>query len=90
MTQLNRSEGRYSVTRTICHGEHGEIRKRYREGPEVQLESLELGNKCYCLMRYTVYAASPWTFNTDSQPTETNEEDISRLSPLRCMAILIC
>jgi TnpA family transposase len=34
LTQLNRGEGRHSVARIICHGQRGEIRKRYREGQE--------------------------------------------------------
>lgn len=32
LTQLAKSEGRHSVARVICHGQRGEIRKRYREG----------------------------------------------------------
>ena len=32
LTQLNRGEGRHAVARAICHGQRGEIRKRYREG----------------------------------------------------------
>ncbi|HHH9668619.1 TPA: Tn3 family transposase, partial [Yersinia enterocolitica] len=40
LTQLNRGEGRHSVARAICHGQRGEIRKRYREGQEDQLGSL--------------------------------------------------
>lgn len=38
LTQLNRGEGRHSVARIICHGQRGEIRKRYREGQEDQIE----------------------------------------------------
>ena len=37
LTQLNRGEGRHAVARTICHGQRGEIRKRYREGQVDQL-----------------------------------------------------
>ncbi len=32
LIQLNRGEGRHAVARVICHGQRGEIRKRYREG----------------------------------------------------------
>ncbi len=42
LTQLNRGEGRHAVARTICHGQRGEIRKRYREGQEDQLGALGL------------------------------------------------
>jgi hypothetical protein len=42
LTQLNRGEGRHGVARTICHGQRGEIRKRYREGQEDQLGVLGL------------------------------------------------
>ena len=30
LTQLNRKESRHAVARAICHGQRGEIRKRYR------------------------------------------------------------
>lgn len=42
MTQLNRGEGRHAVARITCHGQRGEIRKRYREGQEDQLGALGL------------------------------------------------
>lgn len=42
LTQLNRGEGRHAVARVICHGQRGEIRKRYREGQEDQLGALGL------------------------------------------------
>ncbi|WP_407219786.1 Tn3 family transposase [Escherichia coli] len=32
MTQLNRGESRHAVARSICHGQKGEIRKRYTDG----------------------------------------------------------
>lgn len=42
LNQLNRGEGRHSMARVICHGQRGEIRKRYREGQEDQLGALGL------------------------------------------------
>lgn len=42
LAQLNRGEGRHAVARVICHGQRGEIRKRYREGQEDQLGALGL------------------------------------------------
>ena len=50
LTQLNRGEGRHEVSRTICHGKRGEIRKTYREGQEDQLSALGLGHQCDCAL----------------------------------------
>ncbi len=35
LTQLNRGESRHAVARAICHGQKGEIRKRYTDGQEI-------------------------------------------------------
>lgn len=40
LTQLNRGESRLTVARAICHGQKGEIRKRYPDGQEEQLGGL--------------------------------------------------
>ena len=59
LTQLNRRESRHAVARAICHGQRGEIRKRYREGQEDQLGALGLvTNAWYCGIRYT--CRPPW------------------------------
>ncbi len=42
LTQLNRGESRHAVARAICHGQKGEIRKRYTDGQEDQLGALGL------------------------------------------------
>lgn len=42
LTQLNWGEGRHAVARAICHGQRGEIRRRYREGQKDQLGALGL------------------------------------------------
>ncbi|SAH25253.1 transposase [Enterobacter hormaechei] len=42
LTQLNRGESRHAVARAICHGQKGEIRKRYTDGQEDQLGTLGL------------------------------------------------
>lgn len=53
LTQLNRGKGRHAVARAICYGQRGEIRKRYREGPEDQLGALGLvTNAGYCGTRF--------------------------------------
>ncbi|EPW7263315.1 transposase, partial [Citrobacter freundii] len=82
LTQLNRGEGRHSVARAICHGQRGEIRKRYREGQEDQLGSLGLVTNATVLWNTLYMQEALGYINTDSHPTEINEEDISRLSPL--------
>nr|WP_262983627.1 transposase [Enterobacter sp. 9-2] len=49
LTQLNRGEGRHAVARAICYGQRGEIRKRYREGQEDQLDALTWSlTQSYC------------------------------------------
>ncbi|WP_407228281.1 Tn3 family transposase [Escherichia coli] len=50
LTQLNRGESRHAVARAICHGQKGEIRKRYTDGQEDQLGTLRgwsLTPSCY-------------------------------------------
>ena len=42
LAQLNRGESRHAVARAICHGQKGEIRKRYTDGQEEQLGALGL------------------------------------------------
>jgi len=42
LTQINRGEGRHSLSRVVFHGQRGEVRQRYREGQEDQLGALGL------------------------------------------------
>lgn len=42
LVQLNRQEGRHSLARAVFHGQRGELRQRYREGQEDQLDALGL------------------------------------------------
>ncbi|WP_404822118.1 Tn3 family transposase [Pseudomonas khavaziana] len=42
LTQLNRGEGRQSLARAVFHGKRGELRQRYLEWQEDQLEALGL------------------------------------------------
>jgi TnpA family transposase len=80
LTQLNRGEGRHAVARIICHGQRGEIRKRYREGQEDQC-ALGLVTNAVVLWN-TVYmdAASN---HLEQQSIVIKEEDEVRLSPLQ-------
>ncbi len=61
LTQLNRGEGRHAVARVICHGQRGEIRKRYREGQEDQLGALGLVTNAVVLWN-TIYASRVGSF----------------------------
>jgi TnpA family transposase len=80
LTQLNRGEGRHSVARAICHGRHGEIRKRYREGQEDQLGALGLVTNALVLWN-TIYIQAS-LYHLRQQSFEISEEDEARLSPL--------
>ena len=80
LTQLNRGEGRHSVARTICHGQHGEIRRRYREGQEDQLGALGLVTNAVVLWN-TIYMQASLD-HLRQQAVGINEEDEARLSPL--------
>jgi hypothetical protein len=76
LTQLNRGEERWSVARTICFAQRGEIRKRYREGQDA--------------LGLVLNASVLWqTLNMDQalqtlrdQGREPKFEDVTRLSPL--------
>jgi TnpA family transposase len=80
LTQLNRGEGRHAVARVICHGQRGEIRKRYREGQEDQLGALGLVTNAVVLWN-TIYMQAALD-HLRQQPQEIREEDEKRLSPL--------
>ena len=80
LTQLNRGEGRHSVARAICHGHHGEIRKRYREGQEDQLGALGLVTNALVLWN-TIYIQASLD-HLRQQSFEISEKDETRLSPL--------
>lgn len=81
LTQLNRGEGRHAVARTICHGQRGEIRKRYREGQEDQLSALGLVLNAVVLWNtlYTQEALNQ--LKAEGLPVKTS--DVARLSPLQ-------
>lgn len=79
LTQLNRGEGRHAVARAICHGQRGEIRKRYREGQEDQLGALGLVTNAVVLWN-TIYMQAALAHLRQS--SKLNEGDEARLSPL--------
>jgi TnpA family transposase len=80
LTQLNRGESRHAVARAICHGQRGEIRKRYREGQEDQLGSLGLVTNAVVLWN-TMYMQAALE-HIERQGETLKDEDIARLSPL--------
>ena len=80
LTQLNRGEGRHSVARVICHGQRGEIRKRYRDGQEDQLGALGLVTNAVVLWN-TIYMQAALD-HLRQQSVDVREEDEARLSPL--------
>ena len=80
LAQLNRGEGRHAVARAICHGQRGEIRKRYREGQEDQLGALGLVINALVLWN-TIYIQAALDY-LKQQGKDVKEEDEARLSPL--------
>ena len=80
LTQLNRGEGRHSVARAVFHGQRGELRQRYREGQEDQLEALGLVVNAIVLWN-TLYMEAALKQLRD-EGTEVRDEDVARLSPL--------
>lgn len=66
LTQLNRGEGRHGVARAICHGQRGEIRKRYREGQEDQLGAPGLVTNALVLWN-TIYMEEALNYLTQPQ-----------------------
>nr|WP_172692830.1 Tn3 family transposase [Enterobacter cloacae]AVE23518.1 Mobile element protein [Enterobacter cloacae] len=80
LTQLNRGESRHAVARAICHGQKGEIRKRYTDGQEDQLGALGLVTNAVVLWN-TLYMQEALS-HLRSIGEGPEVEDIARLSPL--------
>ncbi len=80
LNQLNRGEGRHAIARSICYGQRGEIRKRYREGQEDQLSALGLVTNAVILWN-TIYIQASLD-HIRKQSIEIKAEDEERLSPL--------
>lgn len=80
LTQLNRGESRHAVARAICHGQRGEIRKRYREGQEDQLGALGLVTNALVLWN-TIYMQAVLN-HLRQQGEKVKGDDETRLSPL--------
>lgn len=80
LIQLNRGEGRHSLARAICHGNKGEIRQRYREGQEDQLNALGLVTNAVIL--WNTFYIDRALKHLRAQGLEIDPDDIARLSPL--------
>ena len=80
LTQLNRGEGRHSLARAVFHGRRGELRQRYREGQEDQLDALGLVLNVMVLWN-TLYMDAALT-QLQLEGHEVREADVARLSPL--------
>jgi TnpA family transposase len=80
LTQLNRGEGRHSLARAVFHGRRGELRQRYREGQEEQLDALGLVLNVIVLWN-TLYMNAALT-QLRLEGHEVREADVARLSPL--------
>jgi TnpA family transposase len=80
LTQLNRGESRHGLARAICHGQRGEIRKRYKEGQEDQLGALGLVTNAVVLWNTMYMQEALAEIQRNGQAI--HEEDQSRLSPL--------
>lgn len=80
LIQLNKGESRHSLARKVFYGNKGEVRQRYREGQEEQLNALGL----------VVNAVILWnTIYMDRALEEMRQrgmtilpEDVARLSPI--------
>ncbi len=81
LNQINRGEGRHSLARFICHGQRGEIRKRYREGQEDQLSALGLVTNAVVLWNTMYIQKALDKLRQDG--LVINDEDVARLSPLQ-------
>jgi TnpA family transposase len=80
LTQLNRQEERHSLGRALFHGQRGELRQRYREGQEDQLEALGLVLNATTLWNTRYMDAALNRLRAES--FEIRDDDVERLSPL--------
>ena len=80
LTQLNRGEGRHSLSRVVFYGRRGEVRQPYREGQEDQLSAL--GLVVNVLVLWNTYYIDAALNHLHSEGVEVKEKDVARLSPL--------
>lgn len=80
LTQLHRGESRHSVARAVFHGQRGELRQRYCEGQEDQLEALGLVVNAIVLWN-TLYMEAALQ-QVRAAGVSVASADVTRLSPL--------
>lgn len=80
LIQLNKSESRHSLARTVYHGRRGEIYEKYREGQEDQLNTLGLATNAIVLWNIVYIQAA--LDHLRAQGEIIKEDDEARLSPL--------
>lgn len=79
LLQLNLTEGRHSLARSVFHGKRGELHQRYREGQEDQLGALGLVLNVLVHWNTIYMDAALDQLKSDNFPV--SEEDEVRLSP---------
>jgi len=79
LLQLNLTEGRHSLARSVFHGKRGELHQRYREGQEDQLGALGLVLNVLVHWNTIYIDAALDQLKNDNFPV--HEEDEIRLSP---------
>ncbi|HBD9326081.1 TPA: Tn3 family transposase [Legionella pneumophila] len=79
LLQLNLTEGRHSLARSVFHGKRGELHQRYREGQEDQLGALGLVLNILVHWNTIYMDAALDQLKNDNFPV--SEEDEVRLSP---------
>lgn len=80
LAQLNWGKGHHAVTRAICYGQRGEIRKRYHERQKDQLGTLgQVTNAVVLWNTFYMQEVLSWIRRNGE---EIINEDIARLSPL--------
>ena len=80
LVQLNRGEGRHALARAVFHGKRGELRQRYREGQENQLDALGVVVNMIVLWNTIYMQAALDQHRADGH--SVRPEDEARLSPL--------
>jgi len=80
LVQLNRGEERHGLSRHVFHGQRGELRQKYREGQEDQLDVLGLVVNMITLWN-TIYQDAIIK-QLRLEGFDVRDEDIARLSPL--------
>jgi TnpA family transposase len=80
LVQLNRGEARHMLARVIFHGKRGELRQRYRQGQEDQLDALGLIVNAVVLWN-TIYMDAALN-QVRNEGFQVLDEDVARLSPL--------